>query len=59
MIENYKGWDITLNWDDRDYLGRDITKSNLFNQKEIDHNNQCIDLYYQNQNFQKFLLLKQ
>jgi len=20
MIENYKGWDITLNWDNKDYL---------------------------------------
>ena len=33
MIENYKGWDITLNWDNRDYLERD-TKSNFFNQKK-------------------------
>ncbi len=28
MIENYKGWDITLNWDNKD------TKNNFFNQKE-------------------------
>ena len=35
MIENYKGWDITLNWDNKDYLGMDTTtQSNLFNQKE-------------------------
>ena len=29
MIENYKGWDITLNWDIKDYLERDTTISNL------------------------------
>ena len=34
MIENYKGWDINLNWDNKDYLERDTTKSNFFNQKE-------------------------
>ena len=34
MIENYKGWDITLNWDNKDYLERDNTKSYFFNQKE-------------------------
>ena len=34
MIENYKGWDINLNWDNKDYLERDSTKSNIFNQKE-------------------------
>ncbi len=34
MIENYKGWDITLNWDYKDNLKRDITKSIFFNQKE-------------------------
>ncbi|MDA9747275.1 hypothetical protein N9U77_03300 [Prochlorococcus sp. AH-736-M13] len=34
MIENYKGWDITLNWDNNDYLEMDITKNNFFNQKE-------------------------
>ncbi len=33
MIENYKGWDITLNWDNKDYLKRDITKNNFFNPK--------------------------
>jgi len=34
MIENYKGWDITLNWDNKYYLERDTTKSNFSNQKE-------------------------
>ena len=34
MMENYKGWDITLNWDNKDYLKRDATKSNFFNKKE-------------------------
>ena len=34
MIENYKGWDITLNWDSKYYLERDISKSNSFNKKE-------------------------
>ena len=35
MIENYKGWDITLNWGNKDYhLERNTTKSNIFNQKE-------------------------
>ena len=34
MIENYKGWDIALNWDNKYYLDRDTTKSNFFNQKE-------------------------
>ena len=34
MIENYKGWDITLNWDNKDCLERDSTKNNFFNQKE-------------------------
>ena len=34
MIENYKGWDINLNWDNNDYLQRGTTNSNVFNQKE-------------------------
>ena len=34
MIENYKGWDITLNWDNKDYLEMDSSISNFFNQKE-------------------------
>ena len=33
MIENYKGWDITLNWDNKDYLQRTTTE-NYFNKKE-------------------------
>ena len=33
MIENYKGWDITLNWDNKDYLPRDNSKSFLNTQK--------------------------
>ena len=33
MIENYKGWDITLNWDNNDYLHGNTSKS-FFNQKE-------------------------
>ena len=34
MIENYKGWDITLNCDNKDYLKRNTSKSNFFNHKE-------------------------
>jgi len=34
MIENYKGWDITLNWHNKNHLERDITKSNFCNKKE-------------------------
>ena len=34
MIENYKGWDITLNWDDKNYLHSVTSKSYFFNQKE-------------------------
>ncbi len=34
MIENYKGWDITLNWDDEDSLKQNYTKTNYYNQKE-------------------------
>ena len=33
MIENYKGWDITLNWD-KNCLKMDTSESNFFNQKE-------------------------
>ena len=29
MIENYKGWDITLNWDNKDYLDKYTTKNNF------------------------------
>ena len=34
MIENYKGWDITLNWDNNVYSQRCTGASNLFSQKE-------------------------
>ena len=34
MIENYKGWDITLNWDNKDCLERNTPKSNFINHKE-------------------------
>ena len=34
MIENYKGWEITLNWDNKAYLDMDSTKTKFFNQKE-------------------------
>ena len=34
MIENYKGWNITLNWDNNDYLKGDNSKYNFFNQKK-------------------------
>ena len=34
MIENYKGWDITLNWDNKDCSQSFNTTSNLFNQNE-------------------------
>ena len=34
MIENYKGWDITLNWDNKDYLRRNTSEFSSKNQKE-------------------------
>jgi len=34
MIENYKGWDITLTWDNNDYLLEGTRKSFFYNQKE-------------------------
>ena len=34
MIENYKGWDITLNWDKKNYLLDRSSKSLFYNQKE-------------------------
>ena len=34
MIENYKGWDITLNWDERNYLITNAEKTIPYNQKE-------------------------
>ena len=34
MIENYKGWDITLNWNNKYYSKIDPIESYLFNKKE-------------------------
>ena len=34
MIENYKGWDINLNWDNKNYLQRTTSENYFFNQKE-------------------------
>ena len=34
MIENYKGWDITLNWDDKNFLITNSGKNTSRNQKE-------------------------
>ena len=34
MIENYKGWDIILNWDDKNFLIRKPGKNTPYNQKE-------------------------
>ena len=34
MIENYKGWDITLNWDNKDNILEGNSKNLLYNQKE-------------------------
>ena len=34
MIETYKGWDITLNWDNEDYLQNTINQNYFFNKKE-------------------------
>ena len=34
MIENYKGWDITLNWDDKNSLKTNAGKNISYNQKE-------------------------
>jgi len=34
MIENYKGWEITLNWDDKNLLYNNSVKSTFYNQKE-------------------------
>ena len=33
MMENYKGWDITLNWDNKDDLVKGTSKSFFSNQK--------------------------
>ena len=34
MIENYKGWDIALNWHNKYYLQGDNSNSNFSNLKE-------------------------
>ena len=34
MIENYKGWDITLNWNDDNYLLTDATNKTPYNYQE-------------------------
>ena len=34
MIENYKGWEITLNWDNKNDLLEGGSKSIFYNQKE-------------------------
>jgi len=34
MIENYKGWDITLTWDDKYSLMNKSSINDTFNQKE-------------------------
>jgi len=34
MIENYKGWDITLTWDEDHFLMRNSGKNISYNQKE-------------------------
>ena len=34
MIENYKGWDITLNWDNKNDLLKGNSQSFFYNQKE-------------------------
>ena len=34
MIENYKGWDITLTWDNQDYLLGGTSESFFYNHKE-------------------------
>ena len=33
MIENYKGWDITLTWDDDHLLQRKTCRNTSYNQK--------------------------
>lgn len=34
MIENYKGWDITLTWDDKSSYIHTSNNNGTFNQKE-------------------------
>ena len=34
MIENYKGWIITLTWDDKQVFMKNSSRNNAYNQKE-------------------------
>ena len=34
MIENYKGWEISLTWDDNDSFIKNSSKNISYNQKE-------------------------
>ena len=34
MIENYKGWDISLNWNENNFLMKNSAKYSYCNQKE-------------------------
>ena len=34
MIENYKGWDITLTWDDKDSFIKNPSRNISYNHKE-------------------------
>ncbi len=34
MIENYKGWHITLTWDDKHSFKKNSNRTNAFNNKE-------------------------
>ena len=34
MIENYKGWDITLTWDDKHSFKKNPSINTTYNQKE-------------------------
>tara|TARA_A100001388_G_C28751636_1_gene492522 strand:- start:681 stop:878 length:198 start_codon:yes stop_codon:yes gene_type:complete len=34
MIENYKGWAITLMWDEKQFFMKNSSRDNAYNQKE-------------------------
>ena len=34
MIENYKGWSISLTWEDNNFLKKNASKKISYNQKE-------------------------
>ena len=34
MIENYKGWDISLNWNENNFLMKNSAKDSYYNQNE-------------------------